>query len=235
MSLRAVLFDVGGTLLSEDTYLIGEAWDARRVARLREAFGADRAWFAEVVRLPEDDGHEGVPHRQATRAAIGAFLAARGVKVSEEEVERVRAACCVPSTEAERPREGALEALRWCRAHGLKVALVTNVLWRSAADSLVDWTQRGVADCIDAIVTSLDVGWRKPHSAMFERALGDVAVRAEQAVMVGNSPDADIAPAKRLGMRAVLVRSRNAGGAVVRPDAIIDEPRDLPAVLRSWL
>jgi len=233
--LRAVLFDVGGTLLSEDTYLVGEAWHARRIARLREAFARDLPWFAEVVRLPEDDTHEGVLHRQATRAAIRAFLAARGVSVSAEEVERIRAACCVPSIEAERPREGALDALRWCRARGLKVALVTNVLWRSAADSHADWMERGVDDCIDAIVTSLDVGWRKPHPAMFEQALAALAVRPAEAVMVGNSRDADIAPAKRLGLRAILVRSRNVDGAEEEPDAIIDEPRELPAVLRSWL
>jgi FMN phosphatase YigB (HAD superfamily) len=40
---------------------------------------------------------------------------------------------------------------------------------------------------------------------MFERALELLGVDAAQAVMVGYSPTKDIAPAKTLGMRAVLV------------------------------
>ena len=40
---------------------------------------------------------------------------------------------------------------------------------------------------------------------MFEHALELLGVDAAQAVMVGDSPTKDIAPAKKLGMRAVLV------------------------------
>src|SRR3989442_234664 len=212
MSLRAVLFDVGGTLVRDDTYAVGPHHDEFRVARLRKAFGTERAWFRTVLQEQlEREEHEGVPHRQDTRAAIRALVRGHhGVELTDEEVEWVRAACCLPTAElgVEVPRPGALAALRWSKGRGLKVALVTNVLWRTAADSLADWTARGASAWIDTIVTSIDVGWRKPHRAMFERALAELDVAPADAVMVGNSRAADIAPAKALGMRSVLVRSR---------------------------
>ena len=235
MPLRAVLFDVGGTLLREETYLLGTTWDERRVQRLREALGRDEPWFPAVARLPEPEEHEGQAHRQETRIWIRSLLLERGVSATDEEVERIRAACCVPSLEGERPRDGALEALRWCKARGLKVALVTNVLWRTAAESLADWTARGAADCIDTIVTSLDAHWRKPHPAMFELALSELHLTPPEAVMVGNSRAADVAPAKALGLRAVLIRSAEGSTSETQPDAVIDEMTELPAVLERWL
>jgi haloacid dehalogenase-like hydrolase len=51
-------------------------------------------------------------------------------------------------------------------------------------------------------VTSLDVGFWKPHAAKFEHALELLGVDAAQAVMVGDSPTKDVAPAKKLGVRA---------------------------------
>lgn len=226
---------MGGTLLRDDTYDMVQA-RARSLSRLREAFGEDLPWFAHVLdgELERVD-HEGVRHRQDTRAAVRAVLAQAGISLSEEEAERVRAACCLPGTMIEEPRPGALEALRYVKRRGLGVALCTNVLWRTASDSMRDWLERGAGESIDAHVTSIDVGWRKPHPAMFERALGELGVTPSEAVMVGNSMEADIAPAKALGLRAVLVRSRETSTADVEPDAIIDEMTELPPVLDRWL
>jgi len=188
-----------------------------------------------VAQLPEPEEHEGQRHRQETRLWIRSLLLEHGVTTTDDEVERIRAACCVPSLEGERPREGALAALRWCKERNLMVGLVTNVLWRTAAESLADWTSRGAADCIDTIVTSLDARWRKPHPAMFERALSGLQVAARDTVMVGNSRAADVAPAKALGMRAVLIRSREGSTSDTAPDAVISEMTELPAVLERWL
>jgi FMN phosphatase YigB (HAD superfamily) len=234
--LRAVLFDVGGTLVRDDAPELGTGADGHQRARLRESFGEDLPWFENVVAAKlESEDWQGVAHRQDTRAAIRELLAEVGVRISEADAERIRAACCLPGPAVEQPRPGALEALWYAKRLGLRVALVTNVLWRTGADSMRDWIERGTGDCIDAHVTSIDVGWRKPHSAMFERAHRELGVDASEAAMVGNSRAADIAPAKRLGMRAVLVRSLDRSASDVEPDEVIDELTELPEILDRWV
>ena len=143
----------------------------------------------------------------------------------------VRAACCLPGPVAESLRTGALEALRSVKDRGLRVAICSNVMWRTGADSRVDWAARGAGALIDAYVTSIDVGWLKPHRAMFDAALSTLGVVAAETVMVGDSGFKDIAPAKRLGLRAVHVRSGDAALADPPADVMIDELGALPAAL----
>ena len=71
----------------------------------------------------------------------------------------------------------------------------------------------------------------KPTAAYFESALADL-----QAVMVGDDIEADIGGAKRIGMRAVLVRTGKFRSAALenadpQPDGVIDSIADLP----GWL
>ena len=230
--IRAVLFDVGGTLFEDRD----DASDAVRLARLQTILPCGDSWHAQLLapRLEPLVYHEPT-HTQDTRGAIRHVLERNGTTADDALVERIRAACCVPlSAAGAAPRIGALDALRHAKRRGLTVALVTNVLWRTQADVLADWATFGFAE-VDSAVTSLDVGRYKPHPAMFERALTDLHIAGPDAVMVGNSREADIAPAKRLGMRAVLVRSREASWSEVLPDAEVAEMIDLPAVLDRWV
>ena len=230
--IRGVLFDVGGTLFDDLT----DRADALRLERLRRVLPGADGWAQTLLaRELEPLVFEESSHAQRTREAIRTVLERNGVAADAALVERVRAACCMPlAASGGAPRPGAVEALRFVKQRGLRVALVTNVLWRTQADVVADWESYGVTD-IDAVVTSLDVGHYKPHPAMFERALAEIAVAPDEAVIVGNSRQADIAPAKRLGLRAVLVRSRDTSAGELEPDAVIDEMTALPGVLERWL
>lgn len=92
-----------------------------------------------------------------------------------------------------------LEALR---NRGLKLALVSNT-------ASPEWLLRpvlerqGLIERVDAVVLSSEVGKRKPHPAIFERALADLDVRAEEALFVGDRLEADVAGASRAGMKTV--------------------------------
>ena len=46
-----------------------------------------------------------------------------------------------------------------------------------------------------------EVGWRKPHPAIFERALEGLGVAAERTLFVGDSLAIDLAGAAAVGMR----------------------------------
>jgi putative hydrolase of the HAD superfamily len=56
----------------------------------------------------------------------------------------------------------------------------------------------------EAVVTSGDVGFRKPHLLVFETALARLGVSSREAVVVGDSYENDIVPAAKLGIVPVL-------------------------------
>ncbi len=64
----------------------------------------------------------------------------------------------------------------------------------------------GIADFFDLVVFSADVGILKPDKRIFELALSKSKCRPQNAVMIGDRIDNDIAPANRLGMHTIWVK-----------------------------
>ena len=78
--------------------------------------------------------------------------------------------------------------------------------------SLHDVWTLGLAPLLDGVVTSAEVGARKPDAAIFARALEIAGVRAEQAVHVGDSLEEDVAGARAAGIEPVLIRRDGSPG-----------------------
>lgn len=74
------------------------------------------------------------------------------------------------------------------------------------------WTQRAkieqfqLARWFPTMIVSGEFGYDKPDPRIFSAMLDALAVRAEDAVMVGDNPDADVRGAHAVGMRAVWVQ-----------------------------
>ena len=85
------------------------------------------------------------------------------------------------------------------RAHGLKLALVSNGI-----RDLHEFVAHHHLD-VDAIVDSRTHGYVKPHPTIFRAALERLNVDAAAAAMVGDSPEEDVEGARSLGMRAILI------------------------------
>ncbi len=73
----------------------------------------------------------------------------------------------------------------------------------------------------------------KPHPSIFEAALKQVDVRAEESVMVGDSLSHDIEGARRVGMRGVLVQRSEEITAGTDGVPVIRDLTELPALLSS--
>ena len=71
----------------------------------------------------------------------------------------------------------------------------------------------GLADRFEAVVTSAAVGARKPDSKIFRVALDAAGCDAEQALVVGDTPEEDIAGARATGIPALLI-DREGGGDI---------------------
>jgi HAD superfamily hydrolase (TIGR01509 family) len=87
------------------------------------------------------------------------------------------------------------------RAAGLKLAVVSN--WDVSLAEVLE--RLGVAELLDCVVTSAEVGAAKPGPAVFLRALELLELGPEEVIHVGDSPELDLVGAEAAGIAAVLI------------------------------
>jgi len=132
---------------------------------------------------------------------------------------------------------GVPEALAAMREMGLKLALVSNATCGRLVRKAL--ARRGQLARFDHLAISAEMGPRKPDPALFLAGMHALGLQPSGCVVVGDLLDRDIEGARRAGMRAVLADflgmhpSVPEGGP--RPDAIVQQPDELIALLRSWL
>jgi len=113
---------------------------------------------------------------------------------------------------ASRPFPGVLEALQRMRAASLKLACVTN---KATAFTSPLLENTGIAHLLDAVVTSDQVGKRKPHPEPFLLACRLLEVEPGDAVVIGDSAN-DAEGARAAGCRVLLVTYGYSEGRDVR-------------------
>jgi HAD superfamily hydrolase (TIGR01549 family) len=222
VSLKAVLFDVDFTLVKPGPDLGPEGYQL-----LGRRFGLelDPARYAEaraaaietVERHPELDHDEEVWVLFTERIIRG--MGGDSDSAYECAVEMTRGWEKAANFEL---FEDTLPVLAELRSHGLKIGLVSNTgrdLGAFVAHHALD---------VDAAVGSATHGKTKPHPAIFQAALDELAVSAEETAMVGDSPEDDIEGARALGMRAFLVDRDDRFPEV---DDRLPDLRALPAAL----
>lgn len=96
---------------------------------------------------------------------------------------------------------GTRNILKHLNGEGYSLAIVSNAADDADVQFLVD--KVGIREHFDLIVTSAAVGIRKPSPDIFNVVLNYWNISAEQAVMVGDSLQADIQGANELGMTSI--------------------------------
>ena len=89
------------------------------------------------------------------------------------------------------------------RSRGVPMGVVTN------GGSEMQWAKvrsTGLADLVDAVVVSGDLGIHKPDPRIFEGALAKINAKAESTLFVGDNPVADILGASAVGMASAWIR-----------------------------
>lgn len=94
---------------------------------------------------------------------------------------------------------------RLCSA-GLRLGIVTNgyttMQWRKLH-------HHGLGAHVDFALISEEAGVHKPDKAIFDLALAQAEVAAQQALFIGDTPSADIEGARNAGLHAVLIDPRD--------------------------
>ena len=197
--LRAVLFDVDFTLcrpgpeLSADRYARiaarhGVTLDASRYDRAREAA------VLNLKRHPELLHDESIWHRFTEEIFTGMGGPAELADECATEIEEGWGV-----SENFDLYEDVFPVFEELREAELRIAVVSNGI-----RDLTAFVAHHRLD-VDAIVDSRTHGRVKPHPTIFQRALDLVEVTAARAVMVGDSLEEDVAGARALGMRAILI------------------------------
>ena len=101
--------------------------------------------------------------------------------------------------------EDAIDTLNWLRERGIRIGAITNRA-HGGASFLKELRDKGILEYFDVVVSSDQVGVRKPHSAIFQQALIELGVKSENAIHVGDCLQADIEGARQAGLTAVWMR-----------------------------
>ncbi|RPJ23959.1 MAG: HAD family hydrolase [Chloroflexi bacterium] len=116
---------------------------------------------------------------------------------------------------------------------GYRLGLVSNAGDDQDVQQLAE--RFDISQYFDFILTSAACSYRKPHPRIFELALSNWYFLPTEAVMVGDNLDADIRGAKSAGLYAVWISRRagqqNGDPPAVQPDASLSTLNELPALL----
>ena len=237
--IRAVVFDIGGTLLDF----------CGRESRAHVRQGAVRA-HAYLNSLGINSIELGDYQKRIERRLLFAYLASRVMRREMDTTAQIRGVHTAMGFALDDPtlREvarrlyepvraiGSADArtaptLATLRDRGYRLAVISNTIAPPPGldDHLAD---QHLLDLLPVRVYSCEVGVPKPHPRIFRAALQRLELTAHQAVYVGDKPRIDVAGARRVGMQTIL-RHASDDAARIRPqpDRYIREIADLVDIL----
>ncbi len=124
--------------------------------------------------------------------------------------------------------------------HELQSSFSLGVIANQSLGTHARLASYGLLDYFAVIVASAEEGLAKPSREIFELAVQRAGCRPEDAVMIGDRIDNDIAPAKSLGFRTIRVRRGYArlqeprSGAEF-PDHTVVDLAEIPPLLLKML
>ncbi len=183
MTIRALLFDLGGVLLRTEDREPRAAWE-RRLGLQPGAL--ERAVFDNPVSVQSSLG-------RAETEAVWAE-AARRLGLSPQDADRLREDFFA----GDRMDQSLMTFIRSQRPLR-KIGLITNI-WKDGRRWLEDrWH---ALDAFDVIIASAEVGLMKPDPGIYRLALERLGVHASEAVFVDDMP-ANVDAARAVGMLAL--------------------------------
>ena len=238
--LRAVIFDLGGTLMYErdswyrvtaqgdealTRYLMDQGLELNLSTfpvefrkRLNDYFTQREKDLLEttytfvLLELLKDKGYANIADEVVRKALDQLFAITQTNWILEQDA---------PST------------LRKLEQDGYRMGLISNAGDDQDVHQLIRRFE--IAHYFDFILTSAQCSYRKPHPRIFELAIANWYFLPSETVMVGDNLDADIRGAKGAGLYGVWIRRRAGSSSEdeprVQPDATISTLAELPALL----
>ncbi|MGD9933399.1 MAG: HAD family hydrolase [Dehalococcoidia bacterium] len=242
--LRAVFFDIGDTLWHAQAAPPASAFRemaAGRATAFLAANGFTTDGAADLARIAWDSLEEAMRVARAADLAepdygarAGAALRSAGIHIDDATASRFLDAIYVSGVDGgKQAYRDAAPVLSELKRRGFLIGSITNRAF-GGIRFRDDLRAAGIDGVWDSHTVSVEVGYLKPHPAVFQHALASLSVRAGESLMIGNSLREDIAGAARLGFKTAWKRSVP-DAEDVEPDYVFDDLSELLALsaLRS--
>ena len=229
--VNAILFDLGETLIHIDP---GEK-DSVEEARFKmvRSYLLDRGYdftvnilrdtYTRSIEVLTGDPEEEVHIQRIIVEMLNRLSINRG-PIDPIELEKV---FYQVEVETWKPFPDAIPCLEYALEAGFKLGLISNARSDWAVRSILK--RLGLDKYFRAVVTSAQVGWRKPRPEPFSEALRILKESPQRAAFIGDTFSADIVGAKRIGMKAIYLNRNDdpiATSDDITPDYIIKDLRE---------
>lgn len=247
--IRAVIFDVGGTLIWANgrKFERSKAWRAALFLRNLGLLEAARDFTQRLVHYRAQDPKEGPEFSQigTTREHLALVAAEFGINLDEELLDQLELVYVTPEAAGASGIPGMRE---------LVLQLQGRVLLGIASNTRSDRLTREILRhqeldaAFEPLVTSVSACFRKPSPVIYQAVLDSWDVAPAEVVMIGDSLSKDVAGPQQLGLRAIWLRSQllaGSGDSVndaeqlvpasgIKPDGIADDAASVLQLLEGW-
>jgi len=239
--IRAILFDLGNTLLEYDDRTFEGLFDdavstlhgglASRGASLPDADAFGREFEQHFAR---EKGRGGATEDVVVRA-LRSQLGHHGIDPTSREFTEFLRPFHDTLARQVIPYPDTTSTLVKLRQAGLRLGIVANTSWPKEFH-LRDLARFELLPLLDELAFSSDLGMHKPDPRIFRHVMDRLDLAPDECVFVGDHPREDTEGARAAGMRAILKfhprapRPRRG----MRPDARIEALNQLPALIETW-
>ena len=236
--IRAVLFDLGGTLMfSRDPWepILEQGYQALADSLCEQGIDIDCTELPKAVRYHLDRyfaRRDEDLFETTYITVLRELLTEKGHPDTDiNTIRRALDAFYAHTQPNWLLEQDALLTLRTLEAGGYRLGLVSNAGDNQDVFQLVDRFQ--IEPFFDFILTSAACSYRKPHSRIFELALAHWNIPPGEIAMVGDSLEADILGSQKLGIFGIWITRRISNPPArqkIQPDAEVQALHELPSL-----
>ena len=245
--IKAVLFDIGGTLHTVTNNAKLARSFAKRLERRLEVYDIHITTPYDELAFTLHENAEDYKHwseqtlRELPNVKIWNEYYLKEYHIGEEKLAPIaeELSFLYDYERVQNKRRPKLyETMETLAGQGMKLGIISNIISSSFVPHIVK--EYGIDKFMDVIICSEDVGVRKPSPEIFEIALRRLGLQASEMAYVGDTISRDVrgAQAAHLGLmiqiRNPAIAHRDVGMENVPPaDYIIDELWEIPDIIRK--
>ena len=222
MPLRAIVFDLWGTLMTERRGVFPQRaqmrYDGIAPILRRHGIHVTLEEFTErhresmsALSALQEEGND-VTAEERARHVIARFDEDASLRATDEDIDGFIEAYGGPILHT--PPDllpGAVEAIAEARARGLGIGLISNTGVSGGRHLRQVMDRYGLLDQFDVLLFSDELRRSKPHPGIFDAALEALQATAGETVFVGDTPRYDVGPPRRFGWWVAQVGDRDDG------------------------